>query len=265
MSETKQLFADKVSAILMILLLLMRFPLLFAAQFGLIPNTIAVVVFLTGTYLCTGILLCRKISTLDQYCISIPALILFLLSPVMAIISNPSDVTAFARIAMAIAFAVFIIRKREALKTVRNNPKAILWNCLFVVAIVAVTTVLFAAIRGFSGTESTVTFSMLANGVLFQLSFAAVMEEPLFRGFLWGSFRQAGIREGLICVIQAALFWLGHIYYCNTGINFWLIIPIGSLCLGLVIRKTKSISYSMTAHALINSLGDVFQHFVRLF
>ena len=49
MSETKQLFADKVSAILMILLLLMRFPLLFAAQFGLIPNTIAVVVFLTGT------------------------------------------------------------------------------------------------------------------------------------------------------------------------------------------------------------------------
>ena len=65
--------------------------------------------------------------------------------------------------------------------------------------------------------------------------------------------------------MQAALFWLGHIYYYNTGINFWLVIPIGSLVLGLVIRKTKSISYSMTTHALINSLGDVFQHFVRLF
>lgn len=265
MSETKQLFADKVSAILMILLLLLRFPLLIAAQFGLIPNTIAVVVFLTGTYLCTGILICRKVNTLDQYCISIPALILFLLSPVMAIVSNPNDVTAFARIAMAIAFAIFIFLKRKALKTVLNNWKAILWNCLFVLAAVAVTTVLFAYIRGFSGTESAVTCSMLAKSVLFQLSFAAVMEEPLFRGFLWGSFRQAGIREGLICVIQAALFWLGHIYYYNTGINFWLVIPIGSLVLGLVILKTKSISYSMTTHALINSLGDVFQHLVRLF
>lgn len=265
MSEAKQLFADKGSAVLMILLLLLRFPLLIAAQFGLIPNTIAVVVFLSGTYLCTGILICRKVSTLDQYCISIPALILFLLSPIFAIISNPNDVTAFARIAMSIAFAVFIVRKRAALKTVRNNWKEILWNCLFVFVAVVVTTALFAYIRGFSGIESAVTFSMLAKGVLFQLSFAAVMEEPLFRGFLWGSLRQAGIREGLIGVIQAALFWLGHIYYFNTGINFWLVIPIGSLVLGLVILKTKSISYSMTTHALINSLGNVFQHFVRLF
>ena len=47
MSQTRQLFMDKVSAILMILLLLLRFPLLIAAQFGLIPNTIALVVFLT--------------------------------------------------------------------------------------------------------------------------------------------------------------------------------------------------------------------------
>ena len=113
--------------------------------------------------------------------------------------------------------------------------------------------------------DCTVTLPMLTNGILFQLSFAAVMEEPLFRGFLWGSFRQMGIQEGLVCVIQAVLFWLAHIYYYNTGINFWVVIPIGSLVLGLVILKTKSTSYSMATHALINSLGDVFQHFVRLF
>ena len=265
MSQTRQLFMDKVSAILMILLLLLRFPLLIAAQFGLIPNTIAVVVFLTGTYLCTGILLCRNISTLDEYCISIPALLLFLVSPIMAIISNHNDVTAFARIVMAIVFAVFIIRNKKVLSTVKSNPKAVLWNCLFILAAVGIATVLFAYIRGFSGTESTVTLPMLTNGILFQLSFAAVMEEPLFRGFLWGSFRQMGIQDGLVCVIQAVLFWLAHIYYYNTGINFWVVIPIGSLVLGLVILKTKSTSYSMAAHALINSLGDVFQHFVRLF
>ena len=265
MPQTKQLLTDKVSAILMSLLLLLRYPLLIVAQFGLIHNTISIVVFLTGTYLCTGILICRNINTLEQYCISIPALVLFLLSPVMAIISNPNDITAIARIVMAIVFATYIIRNRKALNTVKNNPKSVLWNCLFVLASVGVATVLFAYIRGFSGTESTVTIAMLANGIMFQLSFAAAMEEPLFRGFLWGSFRQMGIQNWLVCVIQAALFWLAHIYYYNTGINFWVVIPIGSLILGLVILKTKSTSYSMATHALINSLGDVFQHFVRLF
>jgi len=265
MPQTRQLFMDKLSAILMILLLLLRFPLLIAAQFGLIPSTIAIVVFLSGTYLCTGILLCRNVPFLDQYCISIPALFLFLVSPVMAIISNPNDVTAFVRMAMAIAFAVYIVRNKKVLNTVKNHPKAILWNCLFVLAAVGGTTVLFAYLRGFSGTESVFSLPMLTNGILFQLSFAAVMEEPLFRGFLWGSFRQMGIRDGLVCVIQAAIFWLAHLYYYDTGINFWIVIPIGSLILGLVIRKTKSTSYSMATHALINSLGDVFQHFIRLF
>jgi len=265
MSQTRSLFADKTSAVLMILLLLMRFPLLILAQLGLIDNTISVLVFLTGTYLCTGILLCRNLASLDQYCISVPALVLFLISPILAIISNHSDITAFVRLAMAVAFSIYLLRNKTIRNTVKNSIRSILWNDLFVLISIGVTTVLFAYLRGFSGTESTVTPSMVATGFLFQLSFAAVMEEPLFRGFLWGSLRQAGIKDGVICVIQAALFWLAHIYYYNTGINFWVVVPIASLVLGLVIQKTKSISYSMVTHAAINALGDVFQHFVRLF
>jgi membrane protease YdiL (CAAX protease family) len=265
MTQTKNLFSDKTSAVLMILLLLMRFPLLILAQFGFIDNTISVVVFLTGTYLCTGVLLCRNLATLDQYCISLPALVLFLISPILAIISNPSDMTALVRMAMAVAFAIYLFRNKTLRNTVKNSIRAILWNDLFVLVSISVSTVLFAYLRGFSGTESAVSPSMLVTGFLFQLSFAAVMEEPLFRGFLWGSLRQAGIKEGWICVIQAALFWLAHIYYFNTGINFWVVVPIASLVLGLVILKTKSISYSMVTHAALNSLGDVFQHFVRMF
>jgi len=265
MSQIKSLFADKASAVLMILLLLMWFPLLILAQLGFIDNTISAVVFLTGTYLCTGILLCRNIANLDQYCISIPALVLFLSSPIMAIISNPNDPTSIFRLAMAAVFTVLIIRKRKEMSAVKNNARTIFRNCLIVIASVVVTSVLFAWLRGFSGTESTVTLSMLTNGLMFQLSFAAVMEEPLFRGFLWGSFRQLGLADIWVCIIQAVLFWLAHIYYFNTGINFWVIIPIGSFILGWVVMKTKSITYSMVTHTFMNTLGDIFQHFVRLF
>lgn len=265
MTQTNLLFKDKTSLILVILLLLLRFPLLIAGQFGMIDSTISAIVFLTGTYLFTGILLCRNISNLYQYHISAVALVIFLVSPILSIISNPSDLSALVRIAMAVVFAAYFIRNRKQIIAVKNDKKSILFNSLIVLVGILVTTLLFAYLRGFSGTESAYSPSMLMNGLLFQLSFAAVMEEPLFRGFLWGGFRQLGLSNGLVCGLQAGLFWLAHIYYYNTGINFWVIIPIGSIVLGLVAWKTRSITNSMVTHAFMNTLGDVFQHFIRLF
>lgn len=265
MTQTNILFKDKASLIFVILLLLLRFPLLIAGQFGMIDNTLSAIVFLTGTYLFTGILLCRNISNLHQYHISSIALTIFLVSPILSIISNPSDLSALVRIAMAAVFAAYFIRNRKRIIAVKNDKKSIIFNTLIVFVSVLVTTILFAYIRGFSGTENTYTLGMLVNGLLFQLSFAAVMEEPLFRGFLWGGFRQLGLSDGLVCFLQAGLFWLGHIYYYNTGINFWVVIPIASIVLGLVVWKTKSITNSMVTHAFMNTLGDVFQHFIRLF
>lgn len=265
MFQTKHLFMDKMSLILIAILLYLRYPLVFAAQFGKTNNLVSTVVFLTGTYLCTGIFICKNMKNLYQYCISVPALILFLLSPIAYYISNPYDLTALVRIAMAIVFAIYLFSRRNVLSAVKNGSKAILLNSLFVIACIIITTLLFAYIRGFSGVESPVALSMLTSGLMFQLSFAAVMEEPLFRGFLWGGFRQLGLKEIWICILQALLFWLGHIYYLNTGINFWVVIPIGSLILGLIIMKTKSITYSMLTHSCMNALGDIFQHFIKLF
>jgi membrane protease YdiL (CAAX protease family) len=256
---------DKISLILIIFLLLLRYPLLILSQFGLINNTVSIVVFLLGTYLCTGIFICKNIKSLYQYCISIPALILFLLSPIASIICNSNDPTALVRIAMAVVFVIYLYRKRHLINAVKNDVKTILPNCLITIACIFITTFLFAYIRKFSGVESPVTMSMLVNSLLFQFSFAAVMEEPLFRGFLWGSLIQSGLSEIWICVVQALLFWLGHIYYINTGLNFWVIIPIGSLVLGLIVMKTKSIAYSMATHTFMNSFGDIFQHFIKLF
>ncbi len=264
MLRTKHLLMDKASIILIIIMLLLRYPLLFMSQFGLINNTVSMVAFLLGTYLCTGIFICKNIKSLYQYCISTPALILFLLSPIASFICNSNDPTALVRIAMAIVFVIYLFRKRHIL-SVKNDKKTILPNCLIVIACIVLTTLLFAYLRGFSGVESPFTLTMLANSLLFQLSFAAVMEEPLFRGFLWGGFQQLGLSEGWICILQALLFWLGHIYYFNTEINFWVIIPIGSLVLGFIIMKTKSIAYSMVTHSFMNSLGDIFQHFIKLF
>ena len=89
-----------------------------------------------------------------------------------------------------------------------------------------------------------------------QLGYAAVSEEPLFRGFLWGYLRKAGWKNVWIWLFQAGLFSLGHIFYITKyPISFWVIVPIASLILGALVWRSKTISTSMATHAIVNTLG----------
>ena len=93
---------------------------------------------------------------------------------------------------------------------------------------------------------------------LYQLGYAAVAEEPLFRGFLWGHLRKAGWNEWWIWLFQALLFMLGHIYYLpQLPISFWVIVPVGGLVFGLLTWKSRTIASSMAAHGLFNALSQL--------
>ena len=92
-----------------------------------------------------------------------------------------------------------------------------------------------------------------------QMLYAAINEEPFFRGFLWGSLAKLGLPEIWIWLIQAGLFWLGHTYHLTRGAawSFWLIIPVGGLALGLLAWRSRSITTSMIAHGLSNGIGQI--------
>lgn len=90
----------------------------------------------------------------------------------------------------------------------------------------------------------------------YQLGYAAAIEEPLFRGFLWGYLHKAGWKTVWIWLFQAGLFALGHIYYVNNlPISFWFIVPTGALIFGALVWRSKTISSSLAAHATANALG----------
>jgi membrane protease YdiL (CAAX protease family) len=94
------------------------------------------------------------------------------------------------------------------------------------------------------------------RGFFYQLGYAAVTEEPLFRGFLWGYLHKAGWKTVWIWLFQAGLFMLGHIYYIiKYPISFWLVVPIDALILGALVWRSKTISSSLAAHATGNALG----------
>jgi membrane protease YdiL (CAAX protease family) len=91
-----------------------------------------------------------------------------------------------------------------------------------------------------------------------QLVIAAIPEEPLFRGFLWGVLKRYKWRDVWILFFQAGLFLFGHIYYYGgMPISFWVVVPTGGIILGILAWKSRSITTSMTAHAFINAIAQV--------
>jgi membrane protease YdiL (CAAX protease family) len=100
----------------------------------------------------------------------------------------------------------------------------------------------------------------------YQIGYAGVAEEPLFRGFLWGALRRTGWKEVWIWLFQASLFMLAHIYYINRlPISFFVIVPVGALGLGLAAWKTRSLSSSLAMHGAANALGSLWGALLHYF
>lgn len=102
-------------------------------------------------------------------------------------------------------------------------------------------------------------FSALLQGsatIPYQIGYAAISEEPVFRGFLWGYLRKLGWRELWIWLFQGLLFVLAHLYYIKSAsISFWFIVPLGALVMGWLAWRSRSIATSMAAHGVMNGLG----------
>ncbi len=103
-----------------------------------------------------------------------------------------------------------------------------------------------------------ISLTELALAVRIQLTGAAVREEPLFRGILWGVMRKMNFEDKWIWIVQAILFFTGHIYYLNTSIIIWLLTLFAGLVFGVVVWKSRSMTVGMIVHTMVNSFGQFF-------
>jgi len=123
------------------------------------------------------------------------------------------------------------------------------------VLIISVPVVIYGKIKQAPMTIEKLSFIDCLLMFAHQTGYAAVYEEPIFRGFLWGYLESKGLKEVRILLIQAGLFTLGHFYYFpNTLYSFLFIVPVCSLILGVLVEKTRTISSSIIAHGVINGL-----------
>lgn len=92
------------------------------------------------------------------------------------------------------------------------------------------------------------------------LSKALVMEEFIYRGFLYGLLEKSGIRYSKIFIISSILWSFSHIGI-STNFLFFVDVFISGLFFGFLVYKTKSISIAIGTHVGYNSLilfGELF-------
>lgn len=80
-----------------------------------------------------------------------------------------------------------------------------------------------------------------------------IVEELIFRSLLWVCLEELGWTNPVIVLMQALLFWFFHTYYMfSDPILFWVLIPIASSVMGILVLKYKSITPSSIVHTLFN-------------
>jgi membrane protease YdiL (CAAX protease family) len=217
-------------------------------------------------YLVIGLLLLQEKERLASFNIDRLSLILFCLSGTLLRTAISTSVYRYIFDLATWGFTIYLVF--ALWKSIKMMPKMKFGIGIWI---------LLAALIGFSIAmlDSIPRFSIVKNigllsnrdlftafvgfliQIVFQFGHAAALEEPIFRGFLWGFLRDKGWKEKWVLLFSTLLFWISHFSYFGRPYTFWFILPIMGLVLGCLAWKSRSIATSMTAHTIYNA-GSAF-------
>ena len=256
-------------------LLLLRLPFFTGAELLQAGSTAWVMqVFDIGTYFLTAILIWLERRHLEEFHITPLALVMILVfKPLMPVIiyamggvDYPLSITSpvtFLYLVIAVGLSLALIIPDRKWKSVPRHDWIWLgWGVLGGLGIalltcypMALSLKAFGVLYGFSIQDLTDAFIRVPH----QIGYAAITEEPLFRGFLWGYLKKYHWKEGAILVFQTGLFMLGHAYYLKKmPLMLWVSIPLVGFGLGLLVWRSRTIATSMAAHTMVNAFTSLF-------
>ena len=85
-----------------------------------------------------------------------------------------------------------------------------------------------------------------------QLALISILEEVAFRGLIFSLLIMIGWNENNALITQGIIFWGWHYVDIGTPKVFFVIVPLGTLFMTLIIKKYKMVYMSATMHTLMN-------------
>ncbi len=260
---------NRMTLILILLLLALRLPFMtvigvffYEASLWVMP------IFENGTYLITAVLIWWERKRLEQFHIGYIALGIIILIPfVYSILFHFYDPYGtidrlgypLFRMIVAGLLLVTLIVQRPVLKKV--TMKSVLWIIIAIAVGIVIGSLMGYVYSRLMPSEGSMThtFPQMVSRFIRQLFYAAVNEEPLFRGFLWGYLMLKGWKNLWILLFQAGLFMIGHSYYITQNPGSLIGVFIAACILGIIAWKSRSIAGSMVTHGLVNSVSVIVQ------
>ena len=226
-----------------------------------IPDDKNIYIYLFLYEALTYILICSLVvlnsDNLSQYFLDRPALILFMLGGTLlrtTIIEIPICLEMIPFWGATI-WLFFYLKKRQI---PLNKPMPNWWLWGMLIGVLWGLSILIININraSITGNFNALLIPILVD-MMHQTSHSSIMEEPLFRGFLWGYLNSRGWKNLHIWIFQAFLFWLVHISYISRPFTFWIAAPLAGLLLGALAWKTKSFAAPILAHTIFNVIIQV--------
>lgn len=261
---------SRVLWILVIVLLLLRLVVLTGATIVRRPELAWVgPVYEIGTYVCTLLFIWLERARLYDYHVDGLAIwLIAVFKPLQTLIvafwgnADPMAFPQWPSLLIWVASGALIV----GIALTDRDRLRIAWRSLgwFSLGLVAGTVLVvvesYPTSFQLAGTDAPATVGLLSllspMTFLYQIGYAAVSEEPLFRGILWGMLRKIGWNHISIWLFQAALFLVGHIFYLGVfPVSFWIIVPVGSLVFGALAWRSQTIASSIAAHSISNAWG----------
>ncbi len=226
--------------------------------------------FLIGTYILTSAFILCESESLSAYHVDgvVLAIIILLppLSTVILAVGGASDMPlAFPRWpslllwVTAAALSLGLRRLRPSLPNAHIRSLGWLGVGAIVGVVAALTIRLVASVlpgtRGITPPGVAALMLALFSFFPYQIGYAGVTEEPLFRGFLWGQLHQSGWQEFWIWILQGLLFAMAHLYMLfEAPLRFLFLVPTTGFIAGLLAWRSRTLASSMAAHAAMNTM-----------
>lgn len=97
----------------------------------------------------------------------------------------------------------------------------------------------------------------ISNLIVRELFTTAILEEVLFRGFLWGHLRRLGWDNGKTVWFQGILFWLTHVGRLFTPFTLFITIPVITIISSKLTSHSRQVFPAIVSHATINILSAI--------
>jgi membrane protease YdiL (CAAX protease family) len=162
---------------------------------------------------------------------------------------------------LGVACLVFLVKHGSRVEQTRLGWA--LAGCLvggFVVIPVTITESL--QLRAIPPLYSSDLILTVLRSVIYELSFAALVEEIVFRGLVWGYLRRAGLSDNKAAVAQGVLFWLAHLGQASTVLVFVLALPLLILASTILTQRARQVFPAVLSHTVINTMPVILLNFM---